>query len=84
MSSYEKIEILALIEGSDLARALKRLDIPKSTYYRWMHRFRSLGIQGLEDSKPKRHGSWNRRKRTVEYTPRVVEKGPAAPLSTGP
>jgi putative transposase len=61
MSQYEKLEILSLIEGSDLTRAdaLKHLDIPKSTYYRWKHRFRSLGIKGLKDHKPKRQGSWN-------------------------
>ena len=62
MSSYEKMEILSLVESSDLprAQALKRMDIPKSTYCRWMRRFRSAGTQGLEDCKPKRHGSWNK------------------------
>lgn len=62
MSSYDKMEILSLIESSDLskAHALQRLGIPKSTYYRWKHRFRSLGFKGLKDQKPKRNGSWNK------------------------
>ena len=62
MSQYEKAEILSLIEASDLPRsqALKRLDVPKSTYYRWKQRFRAMGFKGLKDHKPKRQGSWNK------------------------
>ena len=62
MSQYEKAEILSLIETSNLPRseALKRLDMPKSTYYRWKQRFRTMGFKGLKDQKPKRQGSWNK------------------------
>ncbi len=62
MSSYDKIEILSLIEGSDLPRAdaLHKLGMPRSTYYRWKQRFRASGMKGLKDHKPKRQGSWNK------------------------
>jgi len=41
------------------SEALARYDVPRSTYYRWKRKLRTLGIQGLEDDKPHRARTWN-------------------------
>jgi hypothetical protein len=50
MSRNEKLKFIRLIEGSeiDTASALKKYDIPPSTYYRWKRKMKSMGINGLE------------------------------------
>lgn len=61
-SASEKYELIQLVQGSDLSvrDTLKRLDIHRSTFYNWLHRFEEDGFKGLEDkvSTPKR--VWNR------------------------
>jgi transposase len=61
MSRNEKMDIVRQVESSGLviSQALRRLDVSKSTYYRWKHKLRTMGIQGLEDIKPKRVRNWN-------------------------
>jgi len=47
-SASEKLEIIRLIEGSDLPAklTLEQLDIPKSTFYDWYARYRGKGFEG--------------------------------------
>ena len=61
MSRNEKMELIRLIEGSELgiSDALARYDIPRSTYYRWKRKLRTMGINGLRDSKPLQRRVWN-------------------------
>jgi transposase InsO family protein len=61
MSRNEKLKFIRLVEGSeyDTASALKKYDIPPSTYYRWKRKMKSMGINGLEDNKPYRAKTWN-------------------------
>lgn len=59
---YRKLETLRLVESSGLsiARALKRLDIAESTYYRWKRRFRDEGFKGLQDRSSIKGLVWNK------------------------
>jgi len=61
-SAAEKMEIIRLVENSDLSmrRTLKELAIPRSTFYGWYRRFLEDGVDGLSDQKPAPHRKWNR------------------------
>jgi len=61
VSKNDKMKFIRLIEGSDLSisDALTKYDVPRSTYYRWKRKLKTMGIKGLADNKPKRHRSWN-------------------------
>jgi transposase InsO family protein len=61
MSRNEKMKFIRLIEGSDIgiSDALSRYDVPRSTYYRWKRRYRTMGINGLQDNKPVSLRVWN-------------------------
>ena len=61
MSRNEKMKFIRLIEGSQLniTDALAKYDVPRSTYYRWKHKLRNQGINGLADNKPYRARTWN-------------------------
>ena len=58
----EKLEIIRLVEGSHLPtkRTLGKLGIPKTTFYRWYHRYQTVGPEALEDRSPKPSRVWNR------------------------
>jgi len=60
-SASEKYEIIRLVEASSLSarQTLNRLDIHRSTFYNWMHRYQNNGIDGLEDRKPTPTVAWN-------------------------
>ena len=62
MSKYEKMEMLRIVMSSEMPvrRALRALDVPKTTYYRWRKKWRDMGFEGLRDIKAKRLTSWNR------------------------
>ena len=53
MSAQAKLEILRLVEASELPvnESLKRLGITSSTYYRWCKRYRQGGRDNLQDRK---------------------------------
>jgi transposase InsO family protein/transposase-like protein len=57
----EKYEIIRLIEESSLPvrKTLLQLDIHKSTFYNWLHRYQEHGVDGLEDRKPTPTLAWN-------------------------
>jgi len=50
-AASEKREIIRLVERSHLPvrRALDKLGIPSTTFYRWYDRYQSFGMTGLED-----------------------------------
>ncbi|NQT01117.1 MAG: IS3 family transposase [Planctomycetes bacterium] len=61
MSKNEKMDIIRNVESSGLgiSQALKKVDLPRSTYYRWKHKLRTMGSLGLKDNKPHRMRTWN-------------------------
>ena len=58
----EKHEIIRTVEESSLgiARTLRQLDIPKSTFYNWYDRYLIGGVEGLADQKRTSLTSWNK------------------------
>jgi len=54
MSRLEKLAVLRAVEGAGMPvrAALRALDVPASTYYRWRRKFRRQGFQGLDDLDP--------------------------------
>ena len=58
----EKMEIIRLVEGSDLpaCRTLEELDVPQSTFYDWYRRYRAEGYDGLANRKPGARRFWNK------------------------
>ena len=61
-SASEKVEIIQLVERSDLSirKTLAHLDIHRSTFYNWLQRYRDKGVDGLNDMKPVTDSAWNR------------------------
>ncbi len=61
-SASEKFEIIRLVEQSNLSvrQTLQRLGIRKSTFYNWLQRYQSGGIDGLEDQRPCARSVWNK------------------------
>jgi transposase-like protein len=62
LPASEKLEIIGLVEQSHLParRTLQMLGIKPSTFYRWYDRFRSGGLEALEDKPSKPDRVWNR------------------------
>jgi transposase-like protein len=61
-SASEKFEVIRLVEQSNLSvrQTLLRLGIRKSTFYNWLKRYQSDGIDGLEDKKLYPRLVWNK------------------------
>ena len=61
-SQAEKMEIIRLVEGSDLPvkRTLAQLDVPRGSFYRWYRRYREQGYDGLANRPPHSQQFWNR------------------------
>ncbi len=61
MNVDEKLALLLAVEqsGFKVSDALKRLDIPRSTYYRWRAKAKRHGLSGLRDKKPVPKRQWN-------------------------
>ena len=62
MSEYKKMDAISLVESSGLSvsDALDKLRLPRTTFYRWRKKFRTMGISGLKDNKPKPRRAWNK------------------------
>ena len=61
MSKNRKLEILSAVDGSKLpiSQAMKRIDIPSSTLYRWKRNLRQYGLEGLQDKSSGHTRPWN-------------------------
>jgi transposase InsO family protein len=61
MNIDEKMTLLFAVENSgfNIRSALKKLDVPKTTYYRWRSKYKRLGPKGLQDRKPIPKRQWN-------------------------
>ena len=61
-SSSEKPEIIRLVEQSNLSvkQMLTRLNIRKSTFYNWLKRLETGGVEELADKKPSPGTPWNK------------------------
>jgi len=70
MPAEKKLKVLRAVAGSPLpvAEVLRRLDVPRSTYYRWRVRFRAGGVDALQDRPSRPRRIWN------QLLPREREK----------
>lgn len=61
MNADEKMTLILAVEesGFNVTEALKRLDISRSTYYRWRAKLRREGLAGLSDRPPIPKKQWN-------------------------
>ena len=61
-SASDKTEIIRLVEQSHLParRTLDKLDIPRSSFYRWYDRYQRGGPEGLADRPSRPDRVWNR------------------------
>ena len=61
MTPEQKLEIIRAVESSavPVREALIRLNVPFSTYYRWMAKLKRYGIEGLRDHSPFKGRTWN-------------------------
>lgn len=61
-SASEKLEIIRLVEGSELGvkRTLEQLGINRSTFYNWYKLYLRYGIEGLNPRQSKRKIFWNK------------------------
>jgi len=61
-SVSEKLEIIRLVEGSDLGvkPTLKQLGINRSTFYNWYKSYLDHGVEGLKPKVSERKIFWNR------------------------
>lgn len=82
-SPAEKLEIIRLVEGSDLSvrRTLKQLGVERSTFYDWYRRYREFGPDGLKQRAPRKRTRWNeisnsRREQIVQAALREPELSP--------
>ena len=61
MNIDEKLTLINAVHesGFKITKALDRLDIPRSTYYRWRAKYKKNGIDGLKDKKAIPTKQWN-------------------------
>lgn len=61
MNIDEKLTLLYAVEesGFNVSTALKKLDVPRTTYYRWRSKHKRFGPSGLKDRKPIAYRKWN-------------------------
>lgn len=61
-STSEKLEIIRLVEGSDLGvkQTLEKLGINRSTFYNWYKAYVDHGVEGLKPKISERKTFWNK------------------------
>lgn len=61
-AASEKLEIIRTVETSPLPvqRTLAQIGIPRSTFYDWLDRYATGGLDGLADCKARPRRVWNR------------------------
>ena len=82
-TAAEKYEVIRLVEGSDLPvrQTLRELQINRSTFYTWYHRYTTQGHEGLEPKPSAARRYWNRipprvRQRVVDAALADPERSP--------
>ena len=82
-SQSEKMEIIKLVEGSDLSvkNTLQELDVNRSTFYNWYKKYLESGYDGLSDRSTKPRRFWNKipdfvREQVVEIALQEPDKSP--------
>jgi putative transposase len=62
VSAAEKLELIRLVEGSQLSvrQTLREIGLPRSTFYSWYQRYLEGGSEALCDRKPRPRRVWNR------------------------
>jgi len=62
LSASEKMEIIRVVEESELSvrRTLAEIGIHRSTFYKWYHRYRAEGVNGLKRRNTLPKTFWNR------------------------
>jgi transposase InsO family protein len=72
-TAHEKLEIIRLVEGSDLPvkLTLEQLDVSRSSFYRWYRAYVDHGFEGLKSQRSQQRRFWNQipepeRERVVE------------------
>jgi putative transposase len=83
MTAGEKMEVIRLVEGSDLSvrRTLEELGMSRSTFYAWYRRYAEQGYDGLVPRRPATRRHWNRippsvREKVVETALERTELSP--------
>ena len=83
MTAGEKMEVIRLVEASDLSarRTLKELGLSRSTFYAWYRRYAEQGYDGLVPRRPATRRHWNRippsvREKVVETALEQTELSP--------
>jgi putative transposase len=83
MTAGEKMEVIRLVEGSDLSvrRTLEELGLSRSTFYAWYRRYAEQGYDGLVPRRPATRRHWNRippsvREKVVETALEQTELSP--------
>lgn len=81
MNVDEKLTLLFAVESSgfNVSEALKRLDVSRTTYYRWRAKFKKFGGTGLNDKRPIAKRKWNaltknEREKILEYAKTYPER----------
>jgi putative transposase len=66
-SASEKLEIIRLVDQTELPvrETLRRLGVPRSTFYGWYQRYEAEGFDGLHDQQPAPRPRWNKIPETV-------------------
>ena len=61
-SASEKMEVIRIVEGSELGvkRTLEELGISRSTFYEWYKSYLEEGFDGLKPKTSKRKSFWNK------------------------
>ena len=61
MNIDQKMTLIYAVEdsGFKVKDALIKLDVPRSTYYRWRAKYKRFGLNGLKDCKPIPKTQWN-------------------------
>ena len=82
-SASEKYEIISLVHDSTVSvrMTLSQLEIPKSTFYDWCHRYQEEGFDGLQHKKYSDRRQWNQipdseREEVVKIALEEPEKSP--------
>ena len=62
MNVDEKLTLLFAVESSgfNVSEALVRLDVPRTTYYRWRAKYKKFGTKGLTDKRPIAKRKWKK------------------------